>query len=51
LNEACKKQLWVPLFIEGMDEITAHQSMFLPLGIYYEQLAADVIARLKNWLV
>jgi hypothetical protein len=50
-NEACKKQLWVPLSMEGMDEITAHQSMFLPLGIYYEQLAADVVARLKNWLV
>jgi hypothetical protein len=51
LNEACKKQLWVPLSMEGMDEITAHQSMFLPLGIYYEQLAADVVARLQNWLV
>jgi hypothetical protein len=51
LNKACKKQLWVPLFMEGMDEITTHQSMFLPLSIYYEQLAADVIARLKNWLV
>ncbi|GFG09640.1 hypothetical protein IFM61392_05990 [Aspergillus lentulus] len=50
-NEACKKQLWVPLSMEGMDEITAHQSMFLPLGIYYEQLAADVVARLQNWLV
>lgn len=50
-NEACKKQLWVPLFMEGMDEITAHQSMFLPLGIYYEQLIADVVARLQNWLV
>ncbi|GAM40539.1 hypothetical protein TCE0_039r12964 [Talaromyces pinophilus] len=50
-NEACKKQLWVPLSMEGMDEITAHQSMFLPLGIYYEQLVADVVARIENWLV
>jgi hypothetical protein len=24
LNEACKKQLWVPLSMEGIDEITAH---------------------------
>ncbi|KAL2846893.1 hypothetical protein BJY01DRAFT_263219 [Aspergillus pseudoustus] len=50
-NEACKKQLWVPLSMEGMDEITAHQSMFLPLGVYYEQLVADVVARLEKWLV
>ncbi|KAL2856722.1 hypothetical protein BJX68DRAFT_253136 [Aspergillus pseudodeflectus] len=50
-DEACKKQLWVPLSMEGMDEITAHQSMFLPLGIYYEQLVADIVARIKDWLV
>jgi hypothetical protein len=50
-NEACKKQLWVPLSMEGMDEITAHQSMFLPLGIHHEQLIADVVVRLENWLV
>jgi hypothetical protein len=50
-NEACKKQLWVPLSMEGMDEITAHQSMFLPLGIHHEQLVADVVVRLENWLV
>jgi hypothetical protein len=50
-KESCEKQLWVPVSMEGMDEITAHQSMFLPLGTYYEQLAADVVARLKNWLV
>ncbi|EAU29268.1 predicted protein [Aspergillus terreus NIH2624] len=44
-KEPCEKQLWVPLSMDGMDEITAHQSMFLPLGTYYEQLAADVVAR------
>jgi hypothetical protein len=37
--------------MEGMDEITAHQSMFLPLGIHHEQLIADVVVRLENWLV
>ncbi|KAJ0416473.1 hypothetical protein BJY00DRAFT_326277 [Aspergillus carlsbadensis] len=50
-NEACKQQLWVPLPMEGMDEITAHKSVFLPLGIYYEQLITDVVARIENWLV
>jgi hypothetical protein len=50
-NKACKQKLWVPLPMEGMDEITAHQSIFLPHGVYYEQLIADVVSRIEDWLV
>jgi hypothetical protein len=37
--------------MEGMDEITAHQSIFLPHGVYNEQLIADVVSRIEDWLV
>ncbi|RAH62732.1 hypothetical protein BO85DRAFT_494089 [Aspergillus piperis CBS 112811] len=47
---ARKEQLWVPLRMEGMDEIAAHQSMFLPLGTYYDRLVADTVAKIGSWL-
>ncbi|OJJ01773.1 hypothetical protein ASPVEDRAFT_129399 [Aspergillus versicolor CBS 583.65] len=50
-NEACKKQLWAPIYMEGMDEITAHQSIFLALGSHYEQLVVDIVARIETWLM
>ncbi|PYH69234.1 uncharacterized protein BO88DRAFT_462619 [Aspergillus vadensis CBS 113365] len=48
---ARKEQLWVPLRMEGMDEIAAHQSMFLPLGTYYDRLVADTVAKIESWLI
>ncbi|KAL4981954.1 hypothetical protein BDW68DRAFT_195888 [Aspergillus falconensis] len=48
---ARRKQLWVPLHIRRMDEITAHQSMFLPHGTYYDQLVADTVAKIESWLL
>ncbi|GKZ18505.1 hypothetical protein AbraIFM66951_003385 [Aspergillus brasiliensis] len=48
---ARKKQLWVSVPLDGMDEITAHQSMFLPLGAYYDRLIADTVAKIESWLV
>lgn len=48
---ARKEQLWIPLRMEGMDEIAAHQSMFLPLGTYYDRLVADTVAKIESWLV
>ncbi|GAQ43766.1 hypothetical protein AtubIFM61612_011233 [Aspergillus tubingensis] len=48
---ARKEQLWIPLRMEGMDEIAAHQSMFLPLGTYYDRLVADTVAKIESWLL
>jgi hypothetical protein len=50
-KETRGKQLWVPLYMEGMDEITAHQCMFLPHGRYYDQLVKHTIAQIGSWLV
>ncbi|GLA31076.1 hypothetical protein AnigIFM63326_009516 [Aspergillus niger] len=50
-EKARKKQLWVSLRIEGMDEIAAHQSMFFPLGKHYNRFVADTVARIESWLL
>ncbi|PWY74805.1 hypothetical protein BO83DRAFT_443831 [Aspergillus eucalypticola CBS 122712] len=48
---ARREQILVPLRMEGMEEITAHQSMFLPLGTYYDRLVADAVAKIESWLL
>jgi hypothetical protein len=49
---ACQGQehLWVPVHMEGIDEIMAHQSMFLPNGTYYDKLVGDTVARIESWI-
>ncbi|KAB8236684.1 uncharacterized protein BDW43DRAFT_242061 [Aspergillus alliaceus] len=45
-----KGHLWIPVRMDGMDEITAHQSMFLPQGAYYDKLVGDTVARIEGWI-
>ncbi|KAF7594602.1 hypothetical protein BBP40_008869 [Aspergillus hancockii] len=49
---ACQGQehLWVPVHMEGIDEITAHQSMFLPRCTYYDKLVGDTVACIESWI-
>lgn len=42
--------LWVPVTMENMNEILAHQSMFLPHGRNYEQLVGDTMATIEQWV-
>lgn len=42
--------LWERVFMEGIDEVVAHQSMFLPNGSYYERLVGDTAARIEEWV-
>ncbi|PGH15995.1 hypothetical protein AJ80_05371 [Polytolypa hystricis UAMH7299] len=41
--------LWVRVYMEDMDEVTAHQSLFLP-NESYEKLVGDVVARIEMWV-
>ncbi|KAJ5676283.1 hypothetical protein N7536_012455 [Penicillium majusculum] len=41
---------WVPVTMEGMDEIEAHQSMFSPAGAYYDYLLGDTVALVEQWV-
>lgn len=42
--------LWVRIFIPDVDQVTAHQSIFLPNGLYYEWLVHDTAARIEQWV-
>ena len=42
--------LWVPVNMDNMNEITAHQSIFLPHGRNYDQLVGDTMATIEQWI-
>ncbi|PYI11402.1 hypothetical protein BO78DRAFT_276810, partial [Aspergillus sclerotiicarbonarius CBS 121057] len=44
--------LWVPVQMENMDEVTAHQSMFVPHGDgrNYDQLVGEVVSQIESWV-
>ncbi|CAI7653619.1 unnamed protein product [Penicillium crustosum] len=41
---------WVPVTMEGMNEIEAHQSMFSPTGAHYDYLLGDTVALVEQWI-
>lgn len=42
--------LWIPVNMDNMNEITAHQSLFLPHGRNYDQLVGDTMATIEQWI-
>ncbi|PGH05071.1 hypothetical protein GX51_03169 [Blastomyces parvus] len=42
--------LWVRVYMEGVDEVTAHQSLFVSRNAAYDQLVGDVAARIEGWV-
>lgn len=41
---------WTPILMEDMDEVTAHQSMFIPKGANYDHLVGDTVALIEQWV-
>jgi hypothetical protein len=41
---------WVPILMENMDEVEAHQSMFIPQGANYDHLVGESIALIEQWI-
>ncbi|CAG7981978.1 unnamed protein product [Penicillium salamii] len=41
---------WVPIVMENMDEVEAHQSMFIPHGANYDHLIGDSVALVEQWI-
>ncbi|KAJ6004351.1 hypothetical protein N7522_005996 [Penicillium canescens] len=41
---------WHPILMEGMDEVTAHQSMFIPQGANYDHLVGDTVSLIERWI-
>ncbi|KAF2785985.1 hypothetical protein K505DRAFT_330660 [Melanomma pulvis-pyrius CBS 109.77] len=44
-----KDPTWVRVFMDGMDEVTAHTSLFF-MSETYERLVGDVVARIEDWV-
>jgi hypothetical protein len=44
-----KDPTWVRVFMPGVDEVTAHTTLFF-LGEAYEMLVGDVGARIEDWV-
>ncbi|RAH81800.1 hypothetical protein BO86DRAFT_362386 [Aspergillus japonicus CBS 114.51] len=42
--------LWIPVPMEHMDEVTAHQSIFLPNGGHYDRLVGEVVSQVQSWI-
>ncbi|KAL7816458.1 hypothetical protein V8C44DRAFT_322848 [Trichoderma aethiopicum] len=40
---------WVSVYMDGMDEVTAHCALFLP-GPHYDGLVGDVASRIVGWV-
>ncbi|PKK44808.1 hypothetical protein CI102_12075 [Trichoderma harzianum] len=40
---------WVSVYMDGMDEVTAHCAVFLP-GPHYDKLVGDVASRIVGWV-
>ncbi|KAF9886852.1 hypothetical protein FE257_010975 [Aspergillus nanangensis] len=41
---------WTPILMEDMDEVAAHQCMFVPQGANYDHLVGDSVALIEQWV-
>lgn len=41
---------WTPILMEDMDEVMAHQSMFIPKGKNYDHLVGDAVSVIEQWV-
>ncbi|KAJ5780012.1 hypothetical protein N7457_005172, partial [Penicillium paradoxum] len=41
---------WQPILMEDMDEVMAHQSMFIPQGENYDHLVGDSVGLIEQWI-
>ncbi|KAJ5551954.1 hypothetical protein N7461_006652 [Penicillium sp. DV-2018c] len=41
---------WEPILMEDMDEVMAHQSMFIPKGANYDHLVGDSVGLIEQWI-
>lgn len=42
--------LWVRLFMPDVDEVLAHQTIFIPQGEPYERLVGETVAKIEEWV-
>lgn len=45
-----RNQHWTPIVMEDIDEVEAHQSMFIPEGANYDHLIGESVALIEQWV-
>lgn len=41
---------WIRVYMEGVDEVVAHTTLFIPEGQTYETLVGDTAERIERWI-
>ncbi len=41
---------WIRVYMEGVDEVMAHTTLFIPEGQTYERLVGDTAERIEGWI-
>jgi pimeloyl-ACP methyl ester carboxylesterase len=41
---------WIRVYMEGVDEVVAHTTLFIPEGETYERLVGDTADRIEQWI-
>ena len=41
---------WIRVYMEGVDEVVAHTTLFIPEGETYERLVGDTADRIEQWV-
>ncbi|CEJ59349.1 hypothetical protein PMG11_07977 [Penicillium brasilianum] len=41
---------WTPVLMQDMNEVMAHQSMFVPQGANYDYLVGDTVSLIEQWV-
>jgi len=41
---------WVRVYMEGVDEVVAHTTLFSGVGEAYEKLVGDTASRIEEWV-
>lgn len=41
---------WIRVYMEGVDEVVAHTTLFIPEGETYERLVGDTADRVERWI-
>lgn len=49
--QTCERdRTWIRVYMHGVDEVTAHTSLFIPEGTTYEKLVGDTAQRIETWV-
>ena len=49
-NTGLRDPTWIRVYMEGVDEVVAHTTLFSGAGEAYEKLVGDTASRIEEWV-